>query len=306
MATIRPTGNHTNEFIVTTDSGRTFIADRTDLWGMDLTDGSNDGNFDVNSLDNISTSNGDFVEFYTGSGQSFTITPTGNSGLEYIITLEDGTTAIIDRTDAPGDSVAGFDYADGLNDGKIDLEVLLGDSISTDGDVILTTGSGQGFTITPSGNDELEYIITLDDGTTAIVAKDTLRGWDISDGTEDGVVDLEALINDSISTDEDVVLYTGSGQGYTVTPSGNNALEYIITFDDGTTAIVAKDTLRGWDIGDGTEDGRVDLEALVNDTGSTDDDVVLYTGSGQGFTLTPSGNNALEYIVTFDDGTTAI
>ncbi|WP_233557500.1 Hint domain-containing protein [Rhodophyticola porphyridii] len=306
MATIRPTGNNTNEFIVTTDSGRTFIIARDNLWGYDLTDGNNDGFFDVNALDNISSSSGDMVEFFTGSGQDFTITPTGNSGLEYIITLADGTTAIIDRTDVSGDDVRGWDFADGVDDGKIDLEILLGDSFSTDDDVRLVTGSGQGFTITPSGNNELEYIVTLDDGTTAIVAKDTLRGWDISDGTEDGVVDLEALINDSSSTDEDVVLYTGSGQGFTVTPSGNNALEYIISFDDGTTAIVAKDTLRGWDIGDGTEDGRVDLEALVNDSGSTDEDVVLYTGSGQGYTVTPSGNNALEYIVTFDDGTTAI
>lgn len=306
MPTIRPTGNGTNEFIVTTDSGRTYIIGRDDLWAYDLKDGSNDGYFDVNSLDDGVSSSGDMIEFYTGSGQAFTITPTGNSGLEYIIELEDGTTAIIDRTDVSGDDVRGWDYADGLDNGKIDLEVLIGDSASVDDDVRLTTGSGQDFTITPSGNGELEYIVELEDGTVAILGRDSLRGWDIGDGNEDGVVDLEALINDTSSVDDDIVMYTGSGQGFTVTASGNNALEYIVQFDDGTTAILARDTLRGYDLGDGVEDGRVDLEALVSDTSSLDDDVVLTTGSGQGFTITPSGNNALEYIVTLDDGTTAL
>ena len=105
---------------------------------MDTEDGTQDGRVDIDSLvDAVGTDS--IVEFFSSSGQSFTIEP-GLDTNDYFITLADGTVIVTNgtrqgRTIGLGD----LDAENQAVDGRVDIDALL-DGDSSDNIVSFTGG----------------------------------------------------------------------------------------------------------------------------------------------------------------------
>ena len=197
---------------------------------------------------------------------------------DYVITLNDGTVIVVDAR-----SLTQLDTEDGTSNGIIDVDTLV-DGTSGDNISQFISSTGQDFTVLLGARED-DYLITLEDGSVVVVDAKSLTQLDTEDGTVNGVIDVDNLV-DGTSADNISQFISGTGQGFTIGP-GPWEDDYMITLDDGTVIVTDARSLTQLDTEDGTSNGVIDVDSLVDGT-SADNISQFISGSGQGFTIIPA------------------
>jgi gliding motility-associated-like protein len=289
---------------------------------------------------------------YSGSSQgaknvnAYVITPGGVAAANYSLTYGNGTltiskAALTVTASAATKTYDGLVYSGGNGvtySGFVNNE----DSAAALTGTVTYSGSSQGaknvnaYVITPGGLAAANYSLTYADGiltigraaltVTASAATKTYDGLAYSGGngvTYSGFVNSETAATAVTGT----VTYAGSSQGaknvntYVITPGGLAAINYALTYADGTltigkaaltvTASAATKTYDGlaYSGGNGVAySGFVNSETAATAVTGT----VTYTGTSQGaknvntYVITPGGLTAANYSLTYGDGTLTI
>ena len=236
--------------------------------------GDNDGVIDIEAL-SANADAGAIFRFTDSGGGDFSVTAGDNYSL--LITRDNGEVLRV-----PDYYLNNFDTyttsgtSGGDNDGEIDISAL-----SANADALniakFTDSSGQGFTVETGDGDSL--IITRDSGevlrihdsanvygSSSLNTYDTYTTTGTTGGTNDGVIDVEAL---SANADAGAIyrFTDSSGQDFTVEAGDSDSL--IITREDGEILRIADASLNTYDTytttgtTGGTNDGTIDIHALA-------------------------------------------
>ncbi len=282
-----------DDYLIQLDDGTYIVADARSLTQLDAEDGTSDGCIDVSNLVD-GTSGDNIAQFSSGTGQSFTLIPGANGG-DYLITLADGSVIVADAR-----TLSQLDAEDGTSNGVIDIDSLV-DGTSGDNIAQFTSGTGQSFSVA-AGPREDDYLITLSAGSVIVVDAKTLSQLDAEDGTSNGAIDVDSLV-DGTSADNISQFVSSTGQSFTVAP-GPQEDDYLITLADGSVIVADLRTLTQLDAEDGTSNGTIDVDNLVDGT-SGDNIAQFISGTGQGFTVAP-GPREDDYLITLSDGSVIV
>ncbi len=289
-----------DSYLIQFDNGNVVQVHGRRLDLPDGYDGDSDGRIDV---DNIAGSTN--VDAYTSSsGQGFTVTGVQPYGM--VIELNNGNVIYTNNTPSL------LDAEDGNNDGFIDIDNLV-DSSSADKIVEFYSGTNQDFNFkiggpNATGGDDNVYLIEMPDGSTVAVDSATFTVQDDLDGLTDGRIDIDALANQP-DTSTFAKFVSSSEQNFTVEnviyTGGDNGPSFVIRLENGDVIITRNSALGRLDTEDGTRDGPIDVDNLVDDR-SSDNITLFQSGTDRPFTIT-AGPNHGDLIITFtDDGTTIV
>lgn len=274
---------------------------------------------------------------------NYVITPSGLSAANYTITYANGVlginkAALTITANSDNKSYDGNAYSGG--NGVTYIGFVNNEHSTALTGTIAYSGSSQGainantYSITPSGLSALNYDITYADGA-LIIAKMPLtitanddnkiyNGLYYSGGN--GFTCTGFVNNETAAVLTGTVTYIGNSQGaldvgnYTITPSGIVAQNYTITYSDGTLSvtkapltITANDDSKTYDADAYTGGNGVTYNGLVNgETATVVTGTLTYTGTSQGainagaYTITPDGLSAVNYDITYDNGSLTI
>jgi len=267
----------------------------------------------------------------------YVITPSGLDAVNYDITFNNGTLTVnkaalsvtaVDTQTTYGAEAPEFTVAYEGFIGEETEAVLTGELAFA---CEYTVGNNAGeYVITPSGLDAVNYDITFNDGTLTVnkaalsvtaVDKDTTYGAPAPEFTAAyvgflGEDNIEQLTGKLAFACEYTV---GNNAGeYVITPSGLDAVNYDITFNNGTLTVnkaalsvtaVDKDTTYGAPAPEFTAAyvgflGEDNIEQLTGELAFACEYTV---GSNAGeYIITPSGLDAVNYDITFNNGTLTV
>lgn len=296
MATVvESAGTDGRLVLVKYDDGTILLIDRDNFTTYDnLGDTNNDNIIDLEDLKDNHVNESGIYAFTDSTGGSFDIN-TINTRNDLVLTRDDGTTYVFDVTQIETYE----DYDGAANDNRIDIDEIA-NNVDNNNIVQFVDSSGGGFTLQPgSGQNTDEFMIVKDDGTVLQVeAADFLNST--LDPNSDGVVDVDSISPDGTNIWE---WYDSTGAAFEVV--GNAATDNSVVFAraDGTKLVVDVDNNNTYDdLGSTNNDGRIDIEALSNNTDSSAI-FEFYDSTGGDFTLMPLNGDNTHFAVMRDDGT---
>ncbi|SFW88271.1 MBG domain-containing protein [Chitinophaga sancti] len=274
---------------------------------------------------------------------TYSITPSGLSAANYAITyvngaLEIGKAALTLTAKDDTKSYNGLSYAGG--NGINYTGFVNSEDASLLSGTLIYTGNSQGavnagnYVITPSGLSAANYSITYANGNLAISkaaltvtaadATTTYNGLAYTGGN--GVNYTGFVNNETSATLTGTLAYSGNSQGavnagnYIITPSGLSAANYDLSYTNATLTItkapltvIANNDNKVYDGTPYTGGNGISYTGFVNnETQAILAGTLAYTGTSQGavnattYTITPSGLSAVNYNLTYTNGTLTI
>ncbi|MEM7534515.1 MAG: hypothetical protein AAF639_20200, partial [Chloroflexota bacterium] len=162
-----------------------------------------------------------------------------------------------------------------------------------------------------AGGDEDTYLVALNDGRYMSISDGARALYDSADGIgghtdvpHDGLIDMEALVQQLLISSTNYIWESSSGQNFTMIRGDDGS--YLVSFDDGTVLALVE-RVAVYDTADGAggftntpADGVIDIDVIKQQLLISSSNYLFMSSSGQNFTISQGDDDS--YLLRFDDG----